>query len=102
MWGIKINPELAAVRGKILFPAQIVDNSNQILEFTDYEQRKVEHNQPINLKKETWALVYCNNDFDTANMLYEGLSKVATQFGIKIDEPQYIECPSDTRAEDFI
>ncbi len=79
-----------------------MDNTNQLLDFSEYEQRKLEHSQPVDLKRNSWVLVYCNKDFDAANMLYEGLTKVAAQFGIKIDEPQYIECPNDAKADDYL
>jgi hypothetical protein len=51
--------------------------------------------QPVNLKRETWALIYAKRDFDNANTLYEMMGKASGGFGIRVEDPFYVELPND-------
>ncbi len=63
---------------------------------------KVHLSQPIQMKHETWALVYSNRDFDNANMLVDGFKRASGAFGINVQDPQYVECHHDRNPEDYI
>lgn len=43
------------------------------------------------MKKDRWVLVYSPFDFDLANQLLDNFVKAQGRFGIKVDEPQWIE-----------
>jgi hypothetical protein len=78
------------VKAKQLINATITEE-NKTLDWSAYEKRQVMHTQPINLKKETWALVYSQRDYESANNLVTMMRKASGGFGIKVDEPQYVE-----------
>lgn len=97
---MKINANFAQVKAKTLQNAQIVDN-NRTLNWSAYEKREVKHAQPINLKKESWALVYGNKDFNNANTLLAQMQKASAGFGIRVDEPQWVELPYNDQPNDY-
>ena len=47
-------------------------------------------------------MVYSHFDYDNANSLLENLRKASGTFGIKVHDPQYIECPKDKNSEDYM
>jgi hypothetical protein len=58
-WNIKAAPNMAQVRGKKLYPAKLKNDRN----FDDYVRGKVKLEDPIELKYNTWALLYPANCF---------------------------------------
>lgn len=101
-WGIKINSNFTQVRAKTLGNAEILDNKNAVLDWMQYEKMKVPLSQPISMNHETWALVYSKRDFDNANALVDGFKRACGAFGIKVQDPQYVECTHDRNPEDYI
>nr|AEX87970.1 Otiwi8 [Sterkiella histriomuscorum] len=101
-WGLKIEPNFAQVRAKQLPDANIVDKQKGTLNWSNYENRGVLHAQPIELKKETWALVYANRDYDSANNLVEMMTKASRGFGIRVEQPQYVEIQRNDNKQQYI
>ena len=91
-WGLKINPRFANIRAKQLPNAKIQYNNKQY-DWEAYEKKTVKHAQPIELKREAWALVYGQRDFDSANILVEMMQKASGAFGIRVEDPQWVEIP---------
>ncbi len=79
-----------------------MDNKGQSLDWGEYERNRVPLSQPLHMKHETWALVYSNYDYDQANSLVDNLRKASGIFGIKVEEPQYVECPKNRTSEDYV
>jgi len=57
----------------------------------DYTNRKIKHAEPTHLSKETWCLLYSEYDFDRANKCTEMMGQACGGFGIKVEDPEYIE-----------
>lgn len=67
----------------------IIGNGNA--NWDDYTGRKVKHAEPTQLLKETWCLLYSEYDFDRANKCTEMMGQACGGFGIKVEDPEYIE-----------
>ena len=50
--------------------------------------------QPVTLKNEKWAIVYDEEDYEDANLLFELLMLASERFGILVEPPQWIEVPA--------
>lgn len=59
------------VSGKKLFPAKVLDNRNNVCDWNDYESGRISHTQPIQMKKESWAMVYSGYDFNLTTQCFE-------------------------------
>jgi hypothetical protein len=55
----------------------------------------------MHLQKNNWAIVYGSKDYDLANVLFENLLKAAGGFGIKVEEPQWVEVPDSKTAQGY-
>ena len=98
-WGIIFQKEFAKIKAKQLPYPKIIDQGNKTRSFEDYEKRKVKHVQPVQLKKNEWAMAY--DDFDSAKYLWEGMIDAAGAFGIKVEEPKWIEIPYKSKESYF-
>ena len=76
-------------------------DNNQTLNWSAYEKKEVKHAQPINLRRETWAIVYGSKDSDLANDLLALMQKAAGGLGIRVDEPQWVELPYNDKPNDY-
>ena len=100
--GLKINPDFTNVKAKQLEHPLIIDNQNKAQNWESYAKNQIKHSQPANFKADTWALIYSKKNFDDANLLYEQLSKYSVPLGVKLGEPQWVECPKGDTDDDFI
>jgi hypothetical protein len=67
----------------------------------DYTYRKVKHADPTNLSKESWCLLYSEDDYNRANKCIDMMKEACGSFGIRVDDPEYIEVGSgDSRQRD--
>jgi hypothetical protein len=55
----------------------------------------------MQLLKGQWAIVYGTKEYDQANALLENLTKAAGGFGIKVEEPQWVEVPDTRNAQNY-
>lgn len=62
----------------------------------------MKHSEPAHFKKNNWAIVYAQSNFNEANFLHESLVLGSTPFGIKVEDPLWVECPKGNQAIDFI
>jgi len=59
----------------------------------DYTFRKVKHADPVDLGMENWTFIYSKTDYHLANKAIDNMKQAAGSFGIKVQDPQYIEVP---------
>lgn len=53
------------------------------------------------LKSGRWALVYDQDDYDDANLLFELLMTSSERLGLQVEDPQWIEVPSKSTATTY-
>lgn len=51
--------------------------------------------------KNKWTIVYGQREYEQANALYENLSKAAGAYGVRVEEPQWVEVPDSRNAEGY-
>jgi len=100
-WNLKVNQNFAQIKAKQLYHCKVLDPKNNQRSWEDYEGRRFHHAQPLILEKDKWALVYTGRDFDAANNVVQTMGKAGGAFGVRIDEPQWVEVPSN-KASDFV
>ena len=68
------------------------------------EVRSNDRTFPVSLKKNmtNWLCFYEKNNYNDAENLYNTLSKASKAFGLKIAEPEWIEMPPKSNANDWI
>ena len=71
----KIQQALPNVPGKKLFPAKVLDDRNRPCDWNDYESGKIRHTQPIQMRNNTWAMVYAGYDFNLTTNCFEMMQK---------------------------
>jgi hypothetical protein len=79
----------------------VLDPKNAQRTWEEYEGRRFHHAQPLILEKDKWALVYTGRDYDSANNIVDTMGKSGSAYGVRIDEPQWVEVPGN-KANDFI
>ena len=63
-----------------------------------YNFRKIKHADPTNLSKESWCLLYSEDDYNRANKCVDMMKDACGSFGILVEEPKWIEVgSSDSR-----
>ncbi len=69
--------------------------------WNDYEQRRFKHTEPAQLLKGKWTIVYGKREYEQANALFENLQKAAGAYGVRVEEPQWVEVPDSRNAEGY-
>jgi hypothetical protein len=69
----------------------MLENGKQTTTWDAYTNRKVTHSDPVYLKRDTWAIVHSESDYDQASDCFENMTKASKTFGIKVEEPKYFE-----------
>jgi len=94
--GITLESDMAKPKCKVLEEARVIDprNEKQSYPFNDYEKGNVAMLEPLILKNESWALVYCKGDYETAESFYANCKKAQGRMGMSIGEPYYVEIPT--------
>ena len=54
------------IQGKVLYPPSLVTERGKA-SWEDYTGRRCKHAEPANLQKETWCLMYSEDDYEHAN-----------------------------------
>jgi aubergine len=98
-WQLKVNENFANVVAKQLYHPQILDPQNNQRTWGDYEGRKFKHTEPVQLLKGKWTIVYGKREYEQANALYENLQKASGAYGVRVEEPQWVEV-GDFRSAD--
>lgn len=101
-WGINVNTTFTQLKGKKLYPPKVLDGNGNQADFKDYEKGEIRHSQPVKLSYQSWVLVYSKFDYDNANLMFESLQKAQGRYGIKVEEPQWIEVPDGRDPKYFI
>lgn len=57
-WQIKVNENFAVIKAKQLFHCKVLDPKGNSRDWSEYEGRRFPHTEPLQLKKNTWAIVY--------------------------------------------
>jgi hypothetical protein len=83
---------MVAVEGKVLNPPDLAFGT-PAKPFSDYENRKVPHAEPINLRKETWHVVYGEKAADNCDRAIKEMRSAGKAFNIIVEDPDYIEVP---------
>ena len=89
----RIEANMAKIKGKVLYPAKVLDDRQRAVDWRDYEQGKIRHAQPIDMTGERWAMVYSAFDFNTTTYVFEQFQKAQGRFGIRVQDPQWVEIP---------
>jgi len=53
------------------------------------------------LRKNSWAIVYGQREYNNANDLFTNLQKAAGIFGVTVEEPQWVEVPDSRSAKSY-
>jgi hypothetical protein len=72
-WGLKITQNMAQVKAKKLFPAKVLDDRGNAVDFKEYSDGRVRHTQPIQMGRERWAMIYSPFDFDLTTNCFQML-----------------------------
>ncbi len=96
---MRVQENFTSVGAKQLFHPKILDPRNQERSWQDYEGKKFPHSQPLKLLKNQWSIVYGSREYEQANILYENLQKASNIFGVKVEEPQWVEVPEGKTAQ---
>lgn len=91
---IKLKTQEHIAQGKVLHPPSLRTEKGRS-SWEDYTGRRVKHADPANLQKEKWVLMYGAEDYDRANKCVDGMREACGGFGIKVDDPEYIEVDSN-------
>lgn len=100
-WQMKVNENFTNIRAKQLFHPGILDPQNNVRSWNDYEQRRFKHTEPAQLLKGKWTIVYGKREYEQANALFENLQKAAGAYGVRVEEPQWVEVPDSRNAEGY-
>jgi hypothetical protein len=57
-WQIKVNENFAQIKAKQLYHCKVLDPKNNSRDWSEYEGKRFQHTEPIQLKKNTWSIVY--------------------------------------------
>ncbi|TNV84199.1 hypothetical protein FGO68_gene5845 [Halteria grandinella] len=98
-WEIKVNQNFPEINTTQLYHPSVIDPQNKVRRWADYERNQFKHSEPLYLKKDGWALVYGQRDFDNANALFSSLQEASRIFGIVVEEPQWVEASSGNAAD---
>ena len=100
-WQLAVNPNFANIVAKQLFHPGILDPRGDVRSWGDYEGRKFKHIEPAQLLKGKWAIVYGTREYDQANALFENLQKASGAYGVRVEEPQWVEVKDSRNAEGY-
>jgi len=100
-WQMRVQENFTSVGAKQLYHPKILDPRNQERSWQDYEGKKFPHSQPLKLLKDQWSIVYGSREYEQANILYENLQKASNIFGVKVEEPQWVEVPDGKTAQQY-
>lgn len=93
-WSLKVNQNMTQVNAKKLYPAKVLDEKNNSVPFEAYSGGQIKHTQPLQMRKDRWAMIYSPYDFEITTNCYEMLQKAQGRFGIRVEEPQWVELKS--------
>jgi hypothetical protein len=88
-----MDPTEREVIGKVLNTPMLVTDRGRA-NWDDYTFRKVKHVEPVQLTQDSWTLIYSESDYDRANKVVDNMKQASGSFGIKVQEPEYIEVPA--------
>lgn len=94
-WGLEVDKELIAIKGKQLEEVKLVDLKGSEHRWEAFERRVYKHLEPLQLLKEQWLVVYGEEEFNSANIAYEGMARAGKGFGINISDPDWLELSYD-------
>lgn len=57
-WQIKVQENFAVIKAKQLYHCKVLDPKGNQRDWSEYEGRRFPHTEPLQLKKNTWAIVY--------------------------------------------
>ena len=97
LYGIEVKPVKNLFNAYYMKDTKLVGGNNK-------EVRSNDRTFPVSLKKNmtNWLCFYEKNNYDDAENLYNTLSKASKAFGLKIAEPEWIEMPPKSNANDWI
>ena len=88
-----MDPTEREVIGKVLNTPMLVTDRGRA-NWDDYTFRKVKHVDPVQLTQNNWTLIYSESDYNRANKVVDNMKQAAGSFGIKVQDPEYIEVPA--------
>ena len=100
-WQIEVDNNFAKINAKALRKAKVLDPNGNERQWFEYEGKKFQHTEPIQLKKNSWAIVYGQREYNNANDLFTNLQKAAGIFGVTVEEPQWVEVPDSRSAKSY-
>jgi len=53
------------------------------------------------LLENKWAIVYGVREYDQANALFDNLQRAAGAYGVRIEQPQWVEVPDSRYAQGY-
>lgn len=99
-WGMKINPQLLPVEGRILDPEKIIFKTKSIYaesktaEWSSMcKNSELIYSVPLN----NWLLVHTVKNSKLAEDFAQNLAKVAASVGFPVAKPNYLELPDDRK-----
>ena len=97
LYGIEVKPVKNLFNAYYMKDTKLVGGNNK-------EVRSNDRTFPVLLKTNmtNWLCFYDKNNYNDAENLYNTLSKASKAFGLKIAEPEWIEMPSKSNANDWI
>ena len=97
LYGIEVKPVKNLFNAYYMKDTKLVGGNNK-------EVRSNDRTFPVSLKKNmtNWLCFYEKNNYNDAENLYNTLSKASKAFGLKIAEPEWIEMPPKSNANDWI
>lgn len=69
----------------------MLEHGKQTTTWDAYTNRKIKHSDPVFLKKDTWAIVHSENNYDEASDCFEKMQEASKSFGITVAEPKWFE-----------
>ncbi len=95
--GIQVGQEFAKFKGKTLYPPKLIAAKGEAT-FEDYQRGRLPVSQPVQFKKETWAIVYSEKEYNNANTVSQMLEEAKQGYGIEVETPQWVEVSNPTMA----
>lgn len=87
---VTMSAQTHQVEGKVKYPPALLTDRGQ-RSWDDYTFRKIKHVEPTNLMEDRWCFIYSDQDYDRANKCVQMMKDASGSFGIKVEEPFYVE-----------
>lgn len=97
-YGIEVAQTFAKFKGRVLPPPQVLDPKGKPTNFESYQKGRIQLSQPVEFKKDQWAILYSKRDFNHADKVYNSLYEARDGYGILVEEPQWVEIPGTDKA----